>query len=110
MEKKNKLQIAVVRESEYCKDNTCKEKGDSTFLLIGTYTDLEKAYGAALIQLTDIAESSGRGVLEYTITPLYELEAEAGFGMTMLGPDTNFREHMLILFNHIPDEATDGQE
>lgn len=110
MKKENKLQIAVVWESVCCKDTTHKENADTTFLLVGTYTDPEKAYGAALIQLADIAKSSDRNTSEYVITPLYELEAEAGFGMTMSSPDANFIEHMLILFNHISEEVIDGQE
>lgn len=90
MSENSKRQIAVVWETSY-------SDADRLSILVGTCTSLREAVGAAYLQLTDDIRSKGDDQ-QYTITPIYELEADTGYGMELsCSADTTYKSRVLIL-------------
>lgn len=90
MSENSKRQIAVVWETSY-------SDADRLSILVGTYTSLREAVGAAYLQLTDDIRSKGDDQ-QYTITPIYELGADTGYGMELsCSADTTYKSIVLIL-------------
>lgn len=65
---------------------------------IGAYTDYEKAYGAALLYLDEMAEGyCDRDKEELLITTLIQLEGETGWGLYLKDKDGNHLYRTYIL-------------
>ncbi len=58
-----------------------KYKNDVLTIYLGAYENIMEAYGEALIYLNEMAADYSEQ--KSTITPLYDLEADQGFGMEL---------------------------
>lgn len=64
---------------------------------LGTYDNAEEAYGAAFIYLNDLIANEYRN--KDTISPLFPLEGETGYGMEIINGDENSAiDYAYILF------------
>ena len=59
---------------------------------IGAYTNHEQAYGAALLHLNSLCDTDETA----TISPLYQLEGDTGFGMSVNRGDFTDYAYVLI--------------
>ncbi len=74
---------------------------DRLSILVGTYTNFKEAVGAAYLQLVEDIRSKGDDQ-QYVITPIYELEADTGYGMELSCPtDTTYQSVVLILITDV---------
>lgn len=75
-----------------------KTKGNEFISVLGAYGNPEEAYGAAFIYLNDLIASEYRN--KDTISPLFPLEGETGYGMEIRNGDENSAiDYAYILFN-----------
>ena len=90
--KNNKIAAVVV-------GGWMNDKGESEFItLLGAFEDTTEAYGKAYLYLDELSgnykEEDGM-----TITPLYQLEGETGYGMYLQDKNGKTSEYAYILFN-----------
>ena len=62
---------------------------------IGVLDDARLAYGEAILYLNDALEGKGENV---TISKLYKLEMETGYGMQLIGVDTDSVDYVNVFF------------
>ena len=75
-----------------------KTKRNEFISALGAYDTSEEAYGAAFIYLNDLIANECRH--KDTISPLFPLEGETGYGMEIRNGDENSAiDYAYILFN-----------
>ena len=75
-----------------------KTKRNEFISVLGAYDTSEEAYGAAFIYLNDLIANECRD--KDTISPLFPLEGETGYGMEIRNGDENSAiDYAYILFN-----------
>ena len=86
--------------------------GDGDFIqAIGAYTDYEKAYGAALLYLDELAENCcDEKHAELMITTLGRLEGDTGWGMWLKNKDGKVEYFAYILDNEDQYKKKEGDD
>ena len=83
-----------------------KTKGNEFISALGAYDTPEEAYGAAFIYLNDLIANEYRD--KDTITPLFPLEGETGYGMEIRNGDENSAiDYAYVLFNNHCEEESE---
>lgn len=76
------------------------------FICLGAFSEVESAYGEALLFLTDVAESIPDE--KYTLTVPVPLDNDTGYGMYLKDKNGNSVNYAFVLFNHKTNESEEN--
>lgn len=93
--KSNSIKAVVIGALSF-KDST----DEGPLIYLGAYENLDEAYGRALLHINQAAADYPEiDEKDKRITPLYELEADQGWGMSLHIEGSNLIDHALIFID-----------